>query len=198
MSYTNGPKIVTDGLVLCLDAANRKSYPGSGTTWNDLSGNGNVATLVNGVGYNSNNGGSLTFDGVDDYAITSTITNYKSLNMWVYLDSKFAYLLDARTGSPNGYFWFPGLDANFGPDWDQFYVNGQSVSLSLSNIPTNVWFNFYIRNTGIRTGTINLFNRYTNVENQAGKYSLFSAYNRALLDSEILQNYNATKGRFGL
>jgi hypothetical protein len=198
MSYTNGPKIVTNGLVLCLDAANRKSYPGSGTTWNDLSGNGNVATLVNGVGYNSNNGGSLTFDGVDDYAITSTITNYKSLNMWVYLDSKFAYLLDARTGSPNGYFWFPGLDANFGPDWDQFYVNGQSVSLSLSNIPTNVWFNFYIRNTGIRTGTINLFNRYTNVENQAGKYSLFSAYNRALLDSEVLQNYNANKGRFGL
>jgi hypothetical protein len=67
MSYANGPRIVTDGLVLHLDAANRKSYPGSGTSWNDLSGNGNNGTLVNGVGYNSGNLGSLVFDGVNDY-----------------------------------------------------------------------------------------------------------------------------------
>jgi hypothetical protein len=60
------PRTITDGLVLCLDAANRKSYPGSGTTWTDLSGNGNTGTLVNGVGYNSGNLGSLSFDGVDD------------------------------------------------------------------------------------------------------------------------------------
>ena len=68
MAYSNGPKIVTDGLVLCLDAANSKSYPGTGTAWNDLSGNGNNGTLINGVGYNSNNGVSLVFDGVNDYA----------------------------------------------------------------------------------------------------------------------------------
>ena len=59
--------IIDDGLVLYLDAANTKSYPGSGTTWTDLSGNGNNGTLENGVGYNSGNGGSLVFDGVDDY-----------------------------------------------------------------------------------------------------------------------------------
>jgi len=63
----HSPRIVTDGLVLCLDAANAKSYPGSGTTWSDLSGNGNNGTLVNGVGYNSSNGGYLSFDGVNDY-----------------------------------------------------------------------------------------------------------------------------------
>ena len=56
-----------NGLVLCLDAGNVKSYLGSGTTWTDLSGNGNSGTLVNGVGYNSGNLGSLVFDGVDDY-----------------------------------------------------------------------------------------------------------------------------------
>jgi hypothetical protein len=83
-------------------------------------------------------------------------------------------------------------------DWDQFYINGQPVSLSLSNIPTNVWFNFYIRNTGIRTGTINLFSRFTNNEHQSGKYSLFSAYNRALSAAEIQQNYNALRGRFSI
>jgi len=62
----HNPKIVTDGLVLCLDAANPKSYPGSGNIWYDLSGNGNDGTLVNGVGYDSGNVGSLVFDGSDD------------------------------------------------------------------------------------------------------------------------------------
>ena len=59
--------IVQDGLVLNLDAGNPLSYPGSGTTWTDLSGNGNDGTLVNGVGFDEGNFGSLSFDGVDDY-----------------------------------------------------------------------------------------------------------------------------------
>lgn len=65
-----GP-IVTDGLVLCLDAANPKSYPGSGTAWMDLSGNGNNGTLTNGPTYNSGNKGSIVFDGVNDYVRTN-------------------------------------------------------------------------------------------------------------------------------
>jgi len=60
MALAHSPRIVTDGLVLCLDAGNAKSYPGSGTTWTDLSGNGNNGTLVNGVGYNGGSGGSLS------------------------------------------------------------------------------------------------------------------------------------------
>jgi hypothetical protein len=66
MTQYYGPKIVTDGLVLCLDAGDRNSYPGSGTAWNDLSGNNNNGTLVNGVGYNSANKGGFVFDGIDD------------------------------------------------------------------------------------------------------------------------------------
>jgi len=66
MSTHGGPNIIEDGLVLALDAANPKSYPGSGTTWSDLSGSGNNGTLVNGVGYNSSNLGSLSFDGSND------------------------------------------------------------------------------------------------------------------------------------
>ena len=72
MALSHSPSIVTDGLVLCLDAGNPKSYPGSGTTWTDLSGNGNNGTLVNGVGYDSDNGGSLSFDGVNDYVTLGT------------------------------------------------------------------------------------------------------------------------------
>ena len=67
MGLAHSPSLVMNGLVLCLDAGNVKSYLGSGTTWTDLSGNGNSGTLVNGVGYNSGNLGSLVFDGVDDY-----------------------------------------------------------------------------------------------------------------------------------
>ncbi len=66
MGVFAGPEVVESGLVLALDAANPKSYPGSGTTWTDLSGNGNNGTLVNGVGYSGSNLGSLVFDGVND------------------------------------------------------------------------------------------------------------------------------------
>jgi hypothetical protein len=84
----NTAGIVTDGLVLALDAANTKSYPGSGTTWTDLSGNGNNGTLVNGVGYNSGNSGSLVFDGVDD-VVNGTIqgsifTGSFTQSAWIY------------------------------------------------------------------------------------------------------------------
>ena len=68
MSASVGPTtIIDDSLVLHLDAANSRSYPGTGTVWTDLSGNGNNGTLVNGTGYNSANGGSMVFDGVNDY-----------------------------------------------------------------------------------------------------------------------------------
>ena len=66
MSYSKGPRIVTDGLVLYLDAGNSKSYPGTGTVWNDLSGNNNNGTLVNGPTFSSANKGSIVFDGVND------------------------------------------------------------------------------------------------------------------------------------
>jgi hypothetical protein len=63
--YT-GPQIIKDGLVLHLDAANIKSYPGTGTTWFDRSGNNNHGQFVNTPSFNSNNMGSISFDGVDD------------------------------------------------------------------------------------------------------------------------------------
>ncbi len=66
MSLLHSPKIVTNGLVLCLDAASRKSYPGTGNVWRDLSGNGNNGTLTNGPTFSSANGGSIVFDGIYD------------------------------------------------------------------------------------------------------------------------------------
>jgi hypothetical protein len=64
--YANG-KIVTSGLVLALDAADRNSYVSGSTTWNDLSGGGNNNILTNGPTFNSSNGGNIAFDGIDDF-----------------------------------------------------------------------------------------------------------------------------------
>jgi len=66
MGFYRGPKIVTDGLVLYVDAANQKSYPVSGTIWRDLSGNGNNGTLVNGPTFDSGNGGRIVFDATNE------------------------------------------------------------------------------------------------------------------------------------
>lgn len=66
MPNNYGPKIVTNGLVLCLDAGNTKSYPGSGTVWSDLSGNKRDGVLLNGPTFNSGNKGHIIFDGTND------------------------------------------------------------------------------------------------------------------------------------
>ena len=90
MSTRLGAKaIVTDGIVLCLDAANVKSYPGTGTTWYDLSGNGNDATL-SGTGFSSNNMGCITFDGTNDYGYISTLnlpSRPFTLSVWIRHES---------------------------------------------------------------------------------------------------------------
>ncbi len=67
MGIARGPKIVTSGLVLALDAADKLSYPGTGTTWRDLSGNNNTGTLTNGPTFSAGNQGSIVFDGTNDY-----------------------------------------------------------------------------------------------------------------------------------
>lgn len=84
VQYANG-KIVTDGLVLALDATDRNSYSGSGTVWTDLSGNGNNGTLTNGPTFNSGNGGNIVFDGVNDSVVISNrlVQDDFTLSCWV-------------------------------------------------------------------------------------------------------------------
>ena len=76
--------IITSGLVLNLDAGNAASYPGTGTTWTDLSGNGNNGTLINGTSYSSANGGTMVFDGINDYVDTSLVTNQTAFTYCVW------------------------------------------------------------------------------------------------------------------
>jgi len=90
-----GPNISTSGLVLALDAANTKSYPGSGTTWTDMSGNNNNGTLTNGPTFNSANGGSIVFDGSNDFvtlgnqSVLGFTNGIFSVEAWVYIPNSW-------------------------------------------------------------------------------------------------------------
>ena len=152
MALVHGIKpIVTSGLVLCLDAANRKSYPGIGTAWTDLSGRGNTGTLTNmdGTNFNSANGGFLTFDGFDEYAKISSpsplsSTKIFTFEIWVNFTSitgnfgpsnKAAFLFAGGTGSGSGQPEFGVWSANassFTPNTLYFGRGGGGTSGSLS------------------------------------------------------------------
>jgi hypothetical protein len=98
------PVVVTTGLVLHLDAGDSASYPGSGTAWYDLSGNGNTLSLVNGPTYDSSNGGSIVFDGVNDYA-WDTSTTYSSAGATSYSASIWINLNSSTSGVDKRFFW---------------------------------------------------------------------------------------------
>ena len=93
MAIVYNTSVVRSGLVLYLDAANPKSYPGSGTTWTDLSGFSNTGTLINGLTFNSSNNGSLSFDGANDYVNVSSSVSLpyssspRTVTIWFYTNT---------------------------------------------------------------------------------------------------------------
>lgn len=106
----NDTTIVRSGLVCYLDAGIANSYSGTGTTWTDLSGNGYDATLVNGPTYNTSNGGSIVFDGSNDYAEIN-VNSWIRSNSTAYTFSSFFYLTTADGGAPYNLMTSP-LDSN--------------------------------------------------------------------------------------
>ena len=143
-----GPKIVTDGLVLALDTANPNSYPGSGTTWNDLTPNKNNGTLVNGPTFDSANGGSIVFDGVNDYVncgdnyITKPTSNM-SISYWFKGKSSNVNVSGIGTMGDS-----PSRGYLLGPDDGDrilFFIPSSATNLiSISydlTINTSLWYN---------------------------------------------------------
>lgn len=146
-------------LKMNLNAGDNSSYPGSGTSWQDLSGNSNNATLVQGPTFNSNNGGSIQFDGVNDYADCGLILNYTtgnfSFNMWVYVTS----LTTNKVGqgpiifykgryNVNGYYCQIQQDGSIA-----FITNGPTVVASVTptaQIVAGNWYNIsFVRKNSI-------------------------------------------------
>jgi hypothetical protein len=122
MAVSYNTSLVRNGLVLYLDAANKKSYSGTGTSWIDLSGNSNNATLENGAGYNANNNGTMSFDAIDDYAniTNSSIGNFGTSNFSVNCWFK------ASSGSSGTRGVFSKYDPHSGPGtgWFIFAIDG--------------------------------------------------------------------------
>jgi hypothetical protein len=224
MGAAAGPDIIEDGLVLCLDAGNRASYPGSGTAWNELS-NNMSAELVNSPTFNSQNNGFFQFFS-DDYARipnnTTLDTQTPSVEVWIKTNAT----------SQSG-FWFEKGTVNTQYSlfqssvtllWRQ-NVGGSLTDLTITTsnfINTSSWYQvvgtftsgrrrLYINgnlvNSDTQTGTISTnsggmsIGAYGGFSGARGYYyngnlAICRVYNKELTPAEILQNYNATKGRF--
>lgn len=223
MAFYRGPKIVTNGLVLALDAANTKSYVSGSTTWNDLSGNANSGSLVNGPTFNSANGGSIVFDGVDDYITTTYNTALNDFTVCIWfkangLTGAAGRLMDKDYISG---FWLgknvSGVSNSWGggireasPPYGIYItlVDGQwNFLTSIRSGTTHILYGNGIDNTNSNTVSslaLDTSNLYFGLENIVGpsEYNGSIAntliYNRALSSQEVLQNYNALKSRFNL
>lgn len=139
MATTGGANIVVDGLVLALDTANIKSYPGSGITVYDLSGNNINGTLANGPTFNSMNGGVLEFDGTDDKLTFPTNSEFDisgpfSIDLWFYGGSGIDTYggLFNKAGSGNFGNW--GLYGDYENNYVRFgYVSTNNSQEECSN-----------------------------------------------------------------
>jgi hypothetical protein len=225
--------IVRDGLVLDLDAAKRDSYPGSGTSWRDIAGGVITGSLINGPTFDTNNGGSIVFDGVNDYVDCEVIsplpsgTQNRTIQVWVNYSLEFVPpILTAISGyGVNGtgqLFQLSVGGTTFSND--KLFLWGSSNNyVSTFSLDREIWTNVAVTvTTGItfpritiykngisdNGAEVNINTRSTNnysIGNNVGFGSRFKGkisqnlvYNRALSAAEILQNYNATKGRYGL
>ena len=224
MATRYSPAIVTSGLVLCLDAADKNSYPGSGTGWYNLSGTINTGTLTNGPTFNGGNGGSIVFDGVDDHvtgigsSIVPTSTAPYTVSVWCYRNSNnssYREMLAQWTNANSGnsfFFGFANSDVRFTDNWNTITVAGAgNINVWMNLVGVYTVSNAYIYLNGVLAATKGSGFTYTgtgpfiigkqgelSAEYFDGRISNVLVYNRALSATEVLQNYNATKTRFGL
>jgi hypothetical protein len=216
------PPIVTNGLVLSLDASNTLSYPRTGTTWKDLSGNNNNGTLTNGPTFSNDGGGSIVFDGVNDYVNVFTNSNIPLSNSQYSITVWFNANVFGGGGLVGwgAYGITNGVNAfRFNGNGFRHYWWGNDLDVGL-NMSTGVWYNATALYNGINRqiwlntsliiqdtpvghnvpyatnlaiGSTNNLTEFFN-----GRLGLVQIYNKGLSSQEISQNYNALKTRFRL
>lgn len=226
MSVYSGPNTTQSGLVLHIDPSNPRSYPGSGTTIFDISGNGNNGTLINGASVISQRSGrALDFDGVNDYVSAGNVFVDKTVtvltcSLWYRVRSSYGIAINANWTT--GFVWY--IDPTV-PRQSLFI--GQASLLS-STIPSDgttwrqYWFSFnngttraghdgrqitetaYGTSPNFTTNGANggkavlQFGGYGSSETLNGNIDDIRIYNRALSPQEIINNFNATRGRYGI
>jgi hypothetical protein len=223
MSVSNAASIVTTGLALYLDAGNASSYPGSGTNWNDLSGNGRNGTLTNGPTYSSADGGSIVFDGTNDFiqcagSLTVTAATFVS---WIRRNgnqNQYGGILFSRGTSVTGMNF--QVANQLGYHWNN-NVNTYGWQSGLT-IPDLTWcmvavsvtstaaIAYLCQSSGITTATntvshgSSLLNDIKLAQDDAGSrfftgnIAISQLYNTALSAGQILQNFAADRARFGV
>ena len=225
MGVFAGPDVSESGLVLALDAGNTKSYPGSGTTWIDLSGRGNNGSFVNmdGTNFNSSNGGSLTFDGTNETVNCGNATNLQitvgTICAWInatntnssyngIITKQSAWGLFVKDNVLIAYDWGTNADRSTGITVGNNTWNYVSMTFTETvGTPSNNAI-IYLNGSAVLTTTVRHSNNNVDVyigdattsrvQCFGGRIAQASIYNRALTAAEIRQNYNATKGRYGL
>ena len=216
MGCSAGPSVAS-APALYLDAGNAKSYPGSGTTWTDLSGNGNHGTLVNVPTYSSASVGSIVFDGVNDY-VNAPVTKTASVTFscWAKTQANLITPMLFNAGpnlvGPDLVFYAGMVSWNI---WDGASNTFGQIPASASN---GMWHHYAIVNDATSTAKLyydnilygsaayrnaSVYNNLTiggNVSDYMwnGSISGFSVYNRALSAAEVQQNFNALRGRYGV
>jgi hypothetical protein len=216
----------TNELVLNLDTGNANSYPGTGTIWYDLA-SGNNGTLVNGSTYDSTNGGSILFDGVNDRVSTFVTkfpdANSKTIDVWFKSTSSVRQGL-CGTRPANGVVagWVFTINRTATGNLTYFHT-GSGVAEFSAGIVMNTWYNAVVTHdytTGLakvylngnligsaNVGTINSssFNGTIGDEDGSipstpfkGNIPKVVMYNRVLSSTEVLQNFNSSRGRFGV
>lgn len=222
-TISNFPSIVTSGLVLHLDAGNAASYPGTGTTWTDLSGNSRNGTLTDGPTYSSANGGSIVFDGTNDFvqcsgSVTVTAATFVA---WINRNGTqgtYDGILFSRGTNTTGMNFFSSNQLGY--HWnDSSSTYNWSSGLTVPNLAwcmiavsvTSTSAKAYLYQSGGNTSATNTVGHTSSILNDIklaqddaggrffnGNIAASMIYDKALTDSEITQNYNALRGRFGL
>lgn len=228
MGVSYNSSIVTNGLVLCTDAGNPRSYSGTGTIWADISGSGYNSTLTNGPVYTSSSANSyFTFDGIDDFSISpnyQTFGNDMTWEAWVYCTQDIS-TYNMFMGRYLPYFsFFSGNRLYFSNN-----IGGSQQTIqTASNLSLNTWY--YAAFTTSYTNPNTTMKIYTNSVETAsasypgtqqqysngfmigdgnngsntswypfkGRISNVKVYNRTLTPAEIVQNFNAMRGRYGI
>ena len=228
MGIAYNTSIVTNGLVLALDAANSRSYSGSGSTiWSDLSTSYTNGKLYSGAGFTSEYGGGISFDGTDDYFITDSAASFNSLSQ---MTAEITFKLNASISGYKHIFNKP-LNTS-GGTWALYcgnftnkltwYLNADSNTFSFSDVSVGIIYSYvmtydqanlrtYINGNVASSVSYTTSLSYDNAKPiNIGRFdtsgylgpsvSVYNAkvYNRALSAAEIKQNYNATKKRYGL
>lgn len=214
--------IVTNGLVLNLDAGFTPSYPTSGTSWYDVSLITNNGVLTNGPTFNSSNGGGITFDGTDDFVKCSfssvPVQGPGTISFFGYYSINTGVLNTITIWSASGSGGIQiGIRSGTGTVWKYGGVSLLSYTLPTTNqiaqwtttfdgqnvaVYVNGVLNASTTSAGNQSGTSSAFyiGTYTDSGAEAfpGRIYNCQVYNRVLTNDEILQNYNAQKSRFGL